>query len=448
MILSLCFLFVLTGTLYYQFREFNIRNNELCKYNDTNQQITLYGIVSKEPDIRNDKIKLEIRVKQLIINDKNIEISGKVLVTANRYSKYNYRDNLEITGDLKAPQVFEDFNYEGYLNKEGIVSVIYWPKIRKISEGEGNVVFKNIILFKDQLRQVIYRNLSPPRRTILASMILGDKKRMSEDLKKKLSVAGVRHITAISGMHITILSVVLMQLLIGIGFWRKQAFFATISCLTLFIIMIGLPSSAVRAGIMVGLFLLAQALGRKSSSRRIIVFTATGILIANPLLLRFDIGFQLSFLAVLGIIFLNPFFQNLLKKIPESSFLNLRSVISMTLSAQIFTLPILIYNFGTISLIAPVANVLILPFLPFVIGSGFLFGLSGLIYQPIGQVLSWPCWLILTYIIKLVEWFSSQSFASIVINNVHPFWLGIFYLILVIIILRLNKKYEPSFLNY
>ena len=290
--------------------------------------------------------------------------------------------------------------------------------------------------------------MSPPQETILASIVLGDKRRMSDDLKDKLSIAGVRHITAISGMHITILSVALMQFLIGVGFWRRQAFSMTIGFLVLFIVMIGLPSSAIRAGIMIGLFLLAQALGRKSSSFRVIVFTAAGILVVNPLLLRFDIGFQLSFLAVLGIVFLGPLFQDCLKKVSEGNFLNLRSMISMTLSAQIFTFPVLIYNFGMISLIAPITNILILPFLPFVIGSGFLFGLAGLIYQPLGQVLSWPCWLVLTYITELVKWFSSQSFASIRFKDVHLIWLGAFYLVLILIVWRFSKKHKQSFLNY
>jgi len=439
-VLSFCLIFITVGAWRYQIAELKIINNELQNYNDQDQTITLVGIVSGEPDIRENNIKLEIEVEGLRGN--------KILVTTNRYPKYSYGDKLEIRGELKTPQVFEDFNYKDYLAKEGIYSVIYWPKIEKIAENQGNLVFERVLSFKERLRESIYQNLSPPQSSILSSMILGDKRRMSDSLKEKLNIAGVRHITAISGMHITILSVVLMQFLIGIGFWRGQAFYLTIILLALFILMVGLPSSAIRAGIMVGFFLLAQKIGRKSSSSRVVVFAATGILAVNPLLLRFDVGFQLSFLAVMGIIYLGPSFQNWLKKIPEKEFINLRSIISMTLAAQIFTLPILVYNFGRISLVAPIANILILPLLPFIIGLGFLFGLGGIIFQSLGQVLSWFCWLLLTYIVKVIDLFSGFSFSSFTFEDVHWLWLAVFYLILGFIVWRLKEKQKLKFLDY
>ena len=439
-VLGLCLVLVLVGAWRYQLAELKIINNELQNHNDQDQTITLVGIVSGEPDIRENSVKLEM------------EIEGfgeeKILVTTNRYPKYSYGDKLKIEGKLKTPQVFEDFNYKDYLAKEGIYSVIYWPRIEKMAEDQGNPVFGKILSFKERLRESIYQSLSPPQSSILGSMILGDKRRMSEGLKEKLNIAGIRHITAISGMHITILSVVLMQFLIGLGFWRGQAFYLTIILLALFILMVGLPSSAIRAGVMVGFFLLAQKIGRKSSSSRVVVFAATGILAVNPLLLRFDVGFQLSFLAVMGIIYLGPSFQNWLKKIPEKEFINLRSIISMTLAAQIFTLPILVYNFGRISLVAPIANILILPLLPFIIGLGFLFGLVGIIFQSLGQVLSWFCWLLLAYIVKVIDLFSGFSFSSFTFEDVHWLWLAVFYLILGFIVWRLKEKQKFKFLDY
>jgi len=447
-VLAFCLILIGIGAWRYQSVEFKIMNNELREFNNQEQTITLIGVVSAEPDVRESNIKLEIDSQELIVGDEKIDILGKALVTTNRYPGYNYGDKLKIKGELKTPQVFEDFNYKDYLAKEGIFSVVYWPKIEKITEEQENPIFGRVLFFKEKLRSSIYQNLSPPQSSILGSMILGDKRRMSETLKEKLNIAGVRHITAISGMHITILSVVLMQFLLGIGLWRGQAFYLTIILLVLFIVMVGLPSSAVRAGIMVGFFLLAQKIGRKSSASRAVVFAATAILVVNSLLLRFDVGFQLSFLAVMGIIYLRPIFQNWLKRIPEKEFINLRSIISMTFSAQIFTLPILVYNFGSISLVAPLTNVLILPLLPFIIGLGFLFGLIGIVFPILGKILSWPCWLLLTYITKIIDWFSELSFSSIILENVHWAWLAVFYFILGFIVWRLREKQKLKFLNY
>ena len=438
-VFGFCLIFALVGVLRFQIAESKMVDNRLQEYNDQGQ-VSLIGIVSGEPDVRGGSVKLELEINGLR--------GEKVLVTANRYPEYSYGDELRIKGELKTPSVFEDFNYKDYLAKEGIYSVIYWAKIEKITDDQGGLIFGRILSFKERLRSSIYQNLSPPQSSILGAIVLGDKRRMSDELKEKLNIAGVRHITAISGMHITILSVVLMQFLIGIGFWRGQAFYLTIIFLISFIIMVGLPSSAVRAGIMVGFFLLAQKLGRKSSSSRVVVFAATGILIVNPLLLRFDVGFQLSFLAVMGIIYLGPAFQSWLRMVLEKDFINLRSIISMTLAAQIFTLPILIYNFGIISLVAPLANILILPLLPSVIGLGFLFGLTGIVFPFLGQVLSWPCWLLLTYIVKVVDWFSGLSFSSLAFENVHWIWLAAFYLVLALLIWRLREGQKLKFLDY
>jgi len=300
--------------------------------------------------------------------------------------------------------------------------------------------------FKNKLRESIFQNLSPPQSSILGAMLLGDKSRIPEDLKEKLNIAGVRHITAVSGMHVAILTTILMSLLLGLGLWRGQAFYFSIILISLFIIMTGFQPSGIRAGIMGGLFLLGQKLGRKSISPRTIVMAAALMLAINPLLLLDDVGFQLSFLAVLGIIYLTPTFNNWLKFIPKK-LAALKNILAMTLAAQIFTLPILIYNFGRISLVAPLTNILILPILYWIMLLGFIFGLVGIFWQFLGWILSWPVWFLLTYLIKVVDFFS-HSWAAKTIENVHWFWLIISYLTLGFIAWQLNKKQKLKFLNY
>ncbi|GAI24799.1 unnamed protein product, partial [marine sediment metagenome] len=162
--------------------------------------ISSFFIVSQEPDVRMDNVKLTIKVESL----------GKVLVTTSRYPEYQYGDELKITGNLQIPYVFEDFNYQNYLAKDGIYSVMYYPEIKYI-RGSTSKIYRRILQFKDKLRESIYQNLSPPQSSILGAILLGDKRRLSEELKEKLNVAGVRHITAISGMHIMILSGVFLE---------------------------------------------------------------------------------------------------------------------------------------------------------------------------------------------------------------------------------------------
>ena len=428
-VIGFCLLFLVFGIWRHQLAIFEIVYPE-------EKEVSFIGLVVKEPDIRVNHIKLTIESE---------EIKGKILLLVPRYPEYQYGDKLKITGKLEKPPVFEDFNYRDFLAKEGVYSVIYWPEIELLGRekypGLSGAIYAQILEFKNKLRESIYQNLSPPESSILGAMILGDRRKMSEELKEELNTTGLRHITAISGMHVTIISIILMQILLGLGFWRHQAFYLTLTLLTLFIIMVGLPPSAVRAGIMGGIFLLAQYLGKTSASSRAIIIAATLMLVQNPLLLRLDVGFQLSFLATMGIIYLGPVFQSWLKRVPDNllSFIKLRSILAMTLSAQIFTLPILIYNFGYMSLIAPLTNVLVLPFLPFIIGLGFLFGLVGIIFPFLGWILSWPAWLLLNYLTEIVDWFSQLPLAALTIENLHWLFLVISYLILGLLTWRLNK---------
>jgi len=146
------------------------------------------GRVAAEPDVRENNVKLTIKTDD-----------SKVLVTVGRYPEYKYGDELRITGELQVPVVFEDFNYKNYLLKDGITSVVYYPKVEFLSSGQGFYFW--VFSFKNKVRQNIYRVMSPPQSEILGAMILGDKNRMSLELKEKLNIAGVRHITAISGLH-------------------------------------------------------------------------------------------------------------------------------------------------------------------------------------------------------------------------------------------------------
>jgi len=155
------------------------------------------------------------------------------------------------------------------------------------------------------------------------------------------------------------------------------------------------------------------------------------------LLLLYDVGFQLSFLASMGIIYLNPFFKNLFKFDP----------ISTTFAAQIFTLPIMVYNFGNISLVSPITNLLILPIVSGLMIFGFLSSILGVVSQFLGWIISIPCWFLLTYFIKIVDVFS-QPWAVKTIGNVHWIWLVVSYLVLSFIVYWLQKNQKTKFLEY
>jgi len=447
-IVGFSLLFLVSGIWWHQQVELRVINDELRKYNDLNEKITLIGTVIKEPNLRERNIKLKIKNEKLKINNEWKEIEGMVLVTTSRYPKYQYGDKLKISGKLKTPPVFEGFNYKDFLKKDKIYSVMNWPKIELVGQGFGNPVMSTLFFFKNKFKETTREFISPPQGGILEALVFGDEENISEQWKEKLNLTGTRHITAVSGMNITIIGFLIISFALLLGFWRKQALFLAIFLLALYILMIGAPPSAVRAGIMGGILIIAQYLGKLSSASRAISFAATFMLIQNPLLLKLDIGFQLSFLATMGIIYLQPIFHTWFKKIPDPKIFPLRMTLATTLSAQIFTLPILIYNFGYLPLTSPVANVLIVPFLaPFTI-LFFIFGISGIIFSPLGYIFSLPAWLCLTYIIGIVDFFFQIPWTSLRIENLHWIFLVLSYLILIFLTWQLRESQRLRFLKY
>jgi len=449
-IFGVCLIFTFLGLIRYFFAEKNIECNKLEKFNDIEEDISLFGRVSFEPEISQKNTKLTLKISEIEFPDGRVQkVNGKILVFCNKYPQYNYGDVLKITGKLKTPPVFEGFNYKDYLKKKGIYSVVYYPAIEilKRRDNKGfSFLFAKILDLKSRLRGVIYQNLAPQKAELLSALLLGDKKSISPALKEKLNNAGIRHISAVSGMHIVILTSILMFLLMGIGFWRSQAFYLSVIFIFLFVVLTGLQPSAIRAGIMGNLVLFGKKIGRKIAVFRVLAFTAFLMLLQNPFLLLYDVGFQLSFLAIIGIACFSSFFNDLFKKIPEK-LLFLREIISMTISAQIFTFPILLYNFGNFSLVSPISNILVLPVLPWIMGLGFAFVILGAFFPFLGWIFSLFPSVLLSYLLKIAEIFSSLPFSKISIKNFPWFLLLIYYLIFAFVFYLIKKREKLKFLN-
>ncbi len=425
LVAGFCLLILAGGIVRHQLVLTGDITEEIAKYYD--QEVSLRGIIVSEPEKRINHQKLQFKTEK---------ISGKILITTDLLPQYKYGDELEIKGQLKKPIQFEDFNYQAYLAKDNIYLVVYGPQIKLLAENQAGW-FKQIIFnFKDRLRNVIEQVLLPPQSSILKAIFLGDKYGLSNELKEKLNISGTRHIVAISGMHMIIMTQIFLFLALAAGLWRGQAFYIVSFLLFAYIIMIGAPASAVRAGIMAGLLLLAQKVGRLRSADRAVVFAAAAMLAINPSLLSADVGFQLSFVAVLSIIYLKPILD---KKIAKwRDFFRLKDILTMTLAAQLGTLPILIFHFGRVSIVSPLANLMIVPFLPVIMGLGIVVAFSGLIYLPLAKIAAWPTWLLLSYVIKTIECLSSFPWASYEFRSISWMILISYYIILIYFIRRKN----------
>jgi len=203
-----------------------------------------------------------------------------------------------------------------------------------------------------------------------------------------------------------------------------------------------MPASAIRAATMGLLALFSQIIGRLSRSLNPLLFVASLMILINPKILVSDIGFQLSFLAVLGIIYLSPFFQKLFSWLPN--FFQIRNSASMTMAAYLMTLPLIVYSFGNLSLVAIVVNVLVLPIVPLIMMSGLLTGILGIIFLPLGRIAGWLTWMFLSYLISVIKFFVQFDFASLAIKKTS--WLVLIgsYLVIALAVRMIFRKKSPA----
>lgn len=432
-------------------------HNSVKQFNDRGK-IILTGRISEEPDVRADNIKYAVRAESVKSFDyaQEVKTDGKILVVAKKYPAYQYGDKIELAGKLKTPNSGEDFDYQKYLAKDDIYSIAYFPEMKLLAQGQENWLMGKLLTVKNKFADSISQILIEPQGAFLAGLLLGEKRGLPQDITDAFSRTGTTHIIALSGFNITIIALALMNLFNFFTVRRQASFWLSVGAIVLFVLMTGASASVVRAAVMGILVLLAQQVGRLYQIRNALVLAGAIMVYLNPRVLVWDLGFQLSFAATLGLIYILPILQErfiqddeqkdfiygqLTSKAFVKSLKSVKLILATTLAAQIAVLPLLIINFGQLSLIAPLANILVLPAIPLTMLLGFLSALAGLIILPLGQILGWISYLFLTYEIKIIEFLAKIPLAAV---NFEWSWLGggIYYAILIWLVWRLDSKFR------
>ena len=406
-------------------------NNYLGKF------VSLSGEIAAQPKLKKGSQEVVLKIGK--INKKLVskKSGGKILIITRKYPPYHYGERISLFG--RAEKVNKYWSGSGnYLLKDGITALFFFPKIGILEGKGGNFLLRKIIALKTRLKESIERSLPSPQAGLLEALLFGDEENIPSSWKEKFNITGTRHITAVSGMNITIVISLLLNLFLSLGFWRKTAFYFSLAAILVYILMIGAPPSALRAAVMGFFFLLAQYLGRVSSAERSLLLAAALMLFSNPLLLRFDIGFQLSFLAILGLIYFSPLFSRWFEKIPN--IFQLRYNLSSTLGAQSFTFPLLIYHFGRVVPFSILPNVLILPILPQITILGFLAAFFALFSFSLALPLFFLSWPFLTYILEIISLFAKVPFLSLNVHLHSFFFLFLSYSLLAIFVWFSQRK--------
>jgi len=357
--LALVFTFItFLGFFYFNFN--TVLQSENIPFGE---RVVLEGIVFKQPRHGLRSEQLDIRLDP--------PHKGEIKVYSEPATRFEYGDVLEIDGIVeKSPT--------------GNQNISSFPKITVVREGSGNILKANLFKSRNNLIENLNKVLPPQHAALMSGILFGERAEFTDEFENAMQKSGTTHIVALSGYNVAIIGItlsVILSYLIG----RRYAFYASLAAIPAFVVMTGAEASVVRAGIMGIILLLAEKQSRIYSFRNAITFTALVMLLVDPKLLVFDLGFQLSFAALLGIVYLYPFFKKWFH-ISEGGALGWRRNLFQTLSAQLAVAPIILTSFGYFSPTALFANVLILEFIPITMLLGFLTAVLG--FLPFGVSIS------------------------------------------------------------
>jgi competence protein ComEC len=384
--------------------------------------VEITGTLYEDPDVQESKTLL--RLNHLRFAD-HPEISGSLYVHASTTSTTLSRsDQITMTGELR-------------LGSGSFSAAIYYPTITKITTPDPPDF---AIKLRDGFAALIRRFIPSPEVDLSLGYLLGQRRALPESMLSALKIVGLTHIIVASGYNLSILVRFARRFFLKIS--RFAALFFALILIIGFIAITGFTPSMSRAGLVSILSLIAWYWGRKFHPAKLLLLVAAATLLINPSYI-IDLGWLLSFAAFAGIMLMSPlltaYFYGDKKPNP------IAALIIETTSAQILCLPLLLYTFGTFSLISILANTLILPTIPFVMATTFITGLTAML-PLLPVIFGTVSTLILRYHIGVIDFFGSltQFLVQIPSGNIFSFAT---YGLIIAAAIYLKKKTNYKLIN-
>ena len=453
---SLCLIALFSGAVYFQSSLPTVDEGSLQFCNDQ-ETVAIKGMVNRDPEVRDKVTHLRLSATEIKWDKGWQEVSGTALLFVPRYPTYSYGDVLLVTGKPETPPQLNDFDYKGYLAHQGIYSTMLYPKIEILDGGKGIEPLQWVYSLRNRLSQSLATILPEPQASLAQGIILGIRGNIPSQVKADFSRSGTAHLLAISGLHLSIVAGILLSL--GIWLFGKRRYFyiwLALGIIWLYALITGMHPPVVRGAIMASLFLTAELLGRQRSAFTALAFAAAVMIGISPQIL-WDASFQLSFLAMSGLIFVFPPLQTLGRRAvtatlgEDGAAVTTANIItdsfSVTLGAIIAVWPLIAYYFGIISFVAPLATFLALPALPGIIIIGALAGGLGLIALPIAQVVGWLAWLFLSYMLLVVSGLAALPISSLEVASVNSNLIWTYYLGLALVLWLNSHRRQVSTLT-
>jgi competence protein ComEC len=357
---------------------------------------------------------------------------------------------LAVIGELETPSQSGDFDYRTYLANQGIHSIMYYPSVEILDSGQGIPPLQWIYSVRERLAASLAGALPEPQGSLAQAVLLGLRGSIPDSLNEAFSRTGTTHLLAISGLHMSIIIAILLSLCtLVFGRQRSLHIWLTLALMWLYALLAGMHPPVIRAAIMGSLFLIAVYLGRQGSAIIALAFAAAVMVGIQPGLLWL-VSFQLSFLAMAGLILLYPHLQTWGRKGVARISSNRETlaatgnmttdVFAASLAAIAAVAPLIAYNFGTVSLVGLPATFFALPALPFIIVASALVAFVELIATAAAQILGWLAWLFISYLIALVRGFDALPYSSLEVGPISPWYVMGYYAVLAGVIAFINYR--------
>ena len=400
----------------------------IAVYNE-GEPVRFRALVSDEPEERNGAQRVRLSVREVFEDGGWQPMSGGVLLRRGPFPRHRYGDVLELKAELETPPSFPDFDYRDYLARRGVVSLAAYPsELRTTATGEGNRALAALHNVRGRLGDALARTLPEPQSALAQGIFLGQRSAIPPELTDDMNSTGTSHLVAISGHNVSLVAALIISgLAWAIG--RRQAALAALVAIAGYTALTGASPTVVRAAIMGSLYVVATLAGRPGSALTSIVLAAAIMTGLKPLVIE-DVSFQLSFAAIIGLVYLTPVFQTsgaaILRRAgvdPEAGGLaaGLVESLALTAGAVAATLPLIALNFERVSAVALISNLLLVPAFPLILGSSAITAVAGALWEPLGHATAWFSWAMLTYMIEVARFFADMPVASF---NIEGFGAG------------------------
>ena len=422
------------------------------------EKITAEGVVCEEPRTSPEKTDLIVRVFKRYGNDGRDEWThGKILLGVRPTLPLQYGDVIRFRARLRAPHNFQNpggFDYTGYLRDRGILvrGFVAQPSdIVVLREGEGLIPLRCLASFRSYLKDLIEIRTPPPVAQIIQATVLGNQRDIPREVMAWFNTTGTSHIIAISGFNMGIVALfaafltrmvmtVFPSLLLRFD-WRRMAAVASAILVTTYAMIAGAGVTVVRAALMVLVLVAAVLLGKRRDLENTLALAALTILVVSPYLL-FDVSFQLSFAAVLALLFIAPRLsdwirpgygheQSLRQRIIGKGGRMFLLFLAVTFSAVVGTLPIILFYFNRFSSVVLLANLLVVPVLGILaIPVCLCIILAALFWEPLTVLFIQIAAFLVSLSLFLVEKLASLPGASLLVATPRLWEIALYYLLL------------------